>query len=77
MVLKPHGRRVTIYTIIIFVLIFTCFENNKDKIINKILTKNTPHCTIYIFLAGAAPEFNNHVIPYHYFHIKNEHFGNY
>ena len=67
-----------------FVSIFTCFENNEDNIINKISTQNTPYCTIYfIFLAVAASEFRNHVIdtvmkiPYHYFYIKNKHFGNY
>ena len=54
----------------------------------KLLTRYYPkkHSTlhhIFYFLTGAGPEFPNHVIdnvitmPYHYFHVKNKHFGNY
>ena len=83
MIPNPHGRRVAIYNSIIICVNIYSFEINENKVINKILTKHTTHCTIYFFLAGAAPEFLNQVIdtvikiPYPYFHMKNKHFGNY
>ena len=59
-------------------------KHNEDKIINKILPKKTLHIAPSIlFLTGAGPEFPNHVIDnvitiaYHYFHVKNKHFGYY
>ena len=68
---------VWLYTIALFlVLIFTCFEKNKEKIITDINKKHPTLHHILYFLAGAATESTNHVkdtvikMLYHYFHIK-------
>ena len=43
-----------------FLYIFTCFENNEDKIINNLLPKNTLHIAPYILFLyrEQAPNFS-------------------